>query len=123
MTKTKSSIPTETPCGEAEGGEAEVRGGGRSPPSGPVDEMLWPLYVELTNGTVYGCDLVVSATGVSPNVNGVNMVGERLILLEGGVVVDQEMRTSISDMYAAGDICSVKWEGQSKVWFQVRIRG
>lgn len=27
----------------------------------------WPLYVELTNGKVYGCDLVVSATGVVPN--------------------------------------------------------
>lgn len=27
----------------------------------------WPVYVELTNGTVYGCDFVVSATGVVPN--------------------------------------------------------
>lgn len=27
----------------------------------------WPVYVELTNGTVYGCDFVISATGVIPN--------------------------------------------------------
>ena len=30
-------------------------------------EDYWPVYVELTNGRVYGCDLVVSATGVVPN--------------------------------------------------------
>lgn len=33
---------------------------GRSPDS-------WPVYVELSNGKVYGCDLIVSATGVVPN--------------------------------------------------------
>ena len=27
----------------------------------------WPVYVELTNGRTFGCDLVVSATGVIPN--------------------------------------------------------
>ena len=27
----------------------------------------WPVYVELTNDKVYGCDFVVSATGVVPN--------------------------------------------------------
>ena len=27
----------------------------------------WPVYVELTNGRTFGCDLVVSATGVVPN--------------------------------------------------------
>ena len=26
----------------------------------------WPVYVELSNGRAYGCDLVVSATGVTP---------------------------------------------------------
>lgn len=30
--------------------------------------MLWPVYVELTNGKIYGCDFIVSATGVVPNV-------------------------------------------------------
>ena len=27
----------------------------------------WPVFVELTNGKVYGCDFIVSATGVIPN--------------------------------------------------------
>ena len=27
----------------------------------------WPVFVELTNDRVYGCDFVVSATGVTPN--------------------------------------------------------
>ena len=27
----------------------------------------WPVYVKLTNGVIYGCDVIVSATGVLPN--------------------------------------------------------
>ena len=27
----------------------------------------WSVFVELTNDKVYGCDFVVSATGVTPN--------------------------------------------------------
>lgn len=30
--------------------------------------VLWPVYVELTNGKIYGCDFIVSATGVVPNI-------------------------------------------------------
>ncbi|XP_058276244.1 pyridine nucleotide-disulfide oxidoreductase domain-containing protein 1 isoform X2 [Hirundo rustica] len=33
-----------------------------------ADEVLWPVYVELTNGRIYGCNFIVSATGVVPNV-------------------------------------------------------
>lgn len=121
-TERKSSTQTETPCGGAEGDKAEIKESRITLPSGPEDETLWPLYVELTNGKVYGCDLVVSATGVSPNMEGVELVGGRLILEGGGgVAVDRGMRTNIPDVYAAGDVCSVKWEGQSNVWFQVRI--
>ena len=29
----------------------------------------WPVYVELTNNKIYGCDFIVSATGVKPNVD------------------------------------------------------
>ena len=29
----------------------------------------WPVYVMLTNQMCYGCDLIVSATGVVPNVD------------------------------------------------------
>ena len=27
----------------------------------------WPVYVKLTNGIIYGCDVIVSATGVVPS--------------------------------------------------------
>lgn len=29
---------------------------------------VWPVYTQLSNGKVYGCDFIVSATGVVPNV-------------------------------------------------------
>lgn len=28
---------------------------------------VWPVYAQFTNGKVYGCDFIVSATGVVPN--------------------------------------------------------
>jgi len=30
-------------------------------------EGSWPVYIQLTNGKTFGCDFVVSATGVVPN--------------------------------------------------------
>ena len=33
-----------------------------------TDDIQWPVYVELTNGKIFGCDFVVSAIGVTPNV-------------------------------------------------------
>ncbi|XP_049678458.1 pyridine nucleotide-disulfide oxidoreductase domain-containing protein 1 isoform X1 [Accipiter gentilis] len=84
------------------------------------DEVLWPVYVELTNGKIYGCDFIVSATGVVPNVkpflDGNNFaVGE-----DGGLKVDKHMHTSLPDIYAAGDICTASWE-PSPVWHQMRL--
>lgn len=32
------------------------------------EENQWPVYVELSNGKIFGCDFVVSAIGVTPNV-------------------------------------------------------
>jgi hypothetical protein len=28
----------------------------------------WPVYVRLTNNRIFGCDFVISATGVTPNI-------------------------------------------------------
>ena len=33
------------------------------------NEYSWPVYVELTNGKIYGCDFIISATGVTPAVD------------------------------------------------------
>ena len=38
---------------------------------------------------------------------------------EGGVVVDNEMRSNLPHVYAAGDVCSANWD-HSQLWFQVR---
>ncbi|KAG8438532.1 hypothetical protein GDO86_004919 [Hymenochirus boettgeri] len=78
----------------------------------------WPVYVELTNGKIYGCDFIVSATGVVPNtkpfLNGNNVdVAE-----DGGLKVNDHMQTSLTDIYAAGDICTASWN-VSPLWQQV----
>ena len=98
------------------------------------EEEGWPVYVELTNGNVYGCDFVVSATGVVPNnagelvVRGVGPVQDEgaelplrleLVQEDGGVKVDTQMRTSLPCVYAAGDVCTPQWERHSDLWFQV----
>ena len=117
----RNLVPSQLPnpnSSPSSGEGEEVRGGAEAACSSDPDS--WPLYIEMTNGKVYGCDLVVSATGVSPNVGGVEMVGGELTLEDGGVAVDQEMRTNVRDVYAAGDVCTVKWEEHSRVWFQVR---
>ncbi|XP_075066904.1 pyridine nucleotide-disulfide oxidoreductase domain-containing protein 1 isoform X2 [Mixophyes fleayi] len=80
----------------------------------------WPVYVELTNGKTFGCDFIVSATGVVPNtepfVLGNNFdVGE-----DGGLRVDDHMRTSVPNVYAAGDICTAAWT-PSPLWQQMRL--
>ena len=37
---------------------------------------------------------------------------------EGGVAIDNEMRSNLRDVYAAGDVCTASWE-HSLLWFQV----
>ncbi|KZC09569.1 PREDICTED: pyridine nucleotide-disulfide oxidoreductase domain-containing protein 1 [Dufourea novaeangliae] len=83
----------------------------------PTEE--WPVYVELTNGKIIGCDFIVSATGVIPNSNILGL--EDLKKAEdGGLLVDWKLETSEHDIYAAGDVCSAGWD-LAKHWFQMRL--
>ncbi|NWU94071.1 PYRD1 protein, partial [Upupa epops] len=84
------------------------------------DEALWPVYVELTNGKIYGCNFIVSATGVVPNVEPFLPGNDFAVGEDGGLKVDKHMRTSLPDVYAAGDICTASWE-PSPVWHQMRL--
>ncbi|XP_048358325.1 pyridine nucleotide-disulfide oxidoreductase domain-containing protein 1 isoform X2 [Sphaerodactylus townsendi] len=84
------------------------------------DEELWPVYAELTNGKVYGCDFIVSATGVVPNVQPFLEGNNFALGQDGGLMVDKDMRTSLPGIYAAGDICTTSWE-PSPVWQQMRL--
>lgn len=80
----------------------------------------WPVYVKLANGEVYGCDFVVSATGVTPNTSPFDSSANFSVAEDGGFKVDDNMMTNIDDVYAAGDVCTASWE-PAKCWFQMRL--
>lgn len=84
-------------------------------------DLSWPVFVELTNGNIYGCDLIVSATGVSPNSKfEIRDSRDFEYASDGGIKVNDKMETNVEDIYAAGDVCSTSWE-QAPHWFQMRL--
>lgn len=93
----------------------EIRADSRDSSSGP-----WPIYVHLTNGKIYGCDFIVSATGVVPNSSLFAKNGKLILANDGGIKVNWKMETSIPNIYAAGDVCTASWE-QATHWFQMRL--
>jgi len=78
------------------------------------------VKVQLTNGKIYECDFVVSATGVTPN-SGLEIKDNKHfeIANDGGIRVNWKMETNLPDIFAAGDLCTVDWT--SKHWFQMRL--
>ncbi|XP_019792175.1 pyridine nucleotide-disulfide oxidoreductase domain-containing protein 1 isoform X2 [Tursiops truncatus] len=85
-----------------------------------ADKEIWPVYVELTNEKIYGCDFIVSATGVTPNTEPFLCGNNFDVAKDGGLKVDDHMHTSLPDIYAAGDICTASWQ-PSPVWQQMRL--
>lgn len=79
----------------------------------------YPITVELTNNELIECDFIVSATGVTPRIlfqsNSDFKLGP-----DGGIWIDEDMKTSVDSIYAAGDVCYAGWE-HSKFWFQMRL--
>jgi NAD(P)H-nitrite reductase large subunit len=59
------------------------------------------LNVQLSNGKSLEVDLVISATGVRPNIDYLNSSG---LQIDRGVLVNEQMQTSAKDIYAAGDV-------------------
>lgn len=82
----------------------------------------WPVYVTLSNGKQYGCDLVVSATGVVPNTEVFSTVKHCEYGKEGGVKIDDQFRVlgCNGNVYAAGDVCCASWD-HSPQWLQMRL--
>jgi len=75
-----------------------------------VTEILGAERVEgvrLADGRSVPADLVVVSIGIKPNVDWVKRSGIRC---GRGVIVDDRMRTSAPDVFAAGDLC--EWRGQ-----------
>ncbi|PIK33860.1 putative pyridine nucleotide-disulfide oxidoreductase domain-containing protein 1 isoform X2 [Apostichopus japonicus] len=89
----------------------------------------WPVYALLTNDKMYGCDFIVSATGVVPNGNKlVTLDLDLKLAADGGVIVNNCMKTNIDHIYAAGDVCSASWDWaphwlQMRLWSQARQMG
>ena len=59
------------------------------------------LTVKLSNGKAIEVDLVISATGVRPNIEYLNSSG---LEIERGVLVNERMQSSDANIYAAGDV-------------------
>jgi len=59
-----------------------------------------PLRVRLSDGQTLDCDLVISATGVKPNIGFLENSAVKCLL---GVLTDEHLQTSVAGIYAAGD--------------------
>ncbi len=59
------------------------------------------LTIHLDNGGILNADLLISATGVRANIDFLSNSG---IKTDQGIVVNQQMQTNISNIYAAGDV-------------------
>lgn len=64
-----------------------------------------PLLAKLSNGTTLECDLIISATGVKPNLDFLEGSG---LEVDQGLLVDDNMQTNVKDVYAAGDVAQVR---------------
>jgi len=60
-----------------------------------------PLQAQLSNGQTLEADLVIASAGVRPNVD--FLQGSR-VKLGQGVVIDEAMRTSVEEIFGAGDV-------------------
>jgi NADPH-dependent 2,4-dienoyl-CoA reductase/sulfur reductase-like enzyme len=79
-----------------------------------------------TNEGRYETDCVVVAIGVVPNTSW--LTGSELDVEErGGIIVDQGLKTSAPDVFAAGDCASVQWFDGSRrpeqLWYTARDQG
>ena len=63
------------------------------------------LRVNLSTGQSVDADLVISATGVKPNIE---FLTETAVHTDQGIVVNDYLQTSNIDIYAAGDVCQGK---------------
>lgn len=98
--------------------QAELRSVLEVPASARTADKPFPLVCAFQDGRTEEADLVISATGVIPNTELAPAHATRAA--DGGLVVDREMRTSVANLYAAGDCCSIAWS-ESAEWFQMRL--
>jgi NADPH-dependent 2,4-dienoyl-CoA reductase/sulfur reductase-like enzyme len=61
------------------------------------------VVVKTTGGQEVAVDVVVAGLGIQPNVDLAEQAGMRV---DNGIVVDELLRTSVSDIFAAGDVAN-----------------
>jgi NADPH-dependent 2,4-dienoyl-CoA reductase/sulfur reductase-like enzyme len=85
-----------------------------------------PRAVGLVGGEEVPADLVVAAIGVVPNT--AFLAGSALTVSKGGAIeVDDALKTSAPDIWAAGDCANVTWADGSRrpeqLWYTARDQG
>ena len=80
----------------------------------PATPAVGPMQVRLSTGQVLEADLVISATGVRPNIGFLEHSGVRCLV---GVLTDEHLQTNVPGIYAAGDCAEAfdKVSGQTIV--------
>jgi len=70
-----------------------------------IEKREKDLLVHLSDGSQIECDVVMAATGRSPNVHNLGLEEVGVALAENGAVkVDEYSRTSVDNIYAVGDV-------------------
>ncbi|KRT79338.1 FAD dependent oxidoreductase [Oryctes borbonicus] len=85
-----------------------------------VATSMFPVEVSLTNGEKINCDLVISATGVEPNIDFEISSSKLELSPVNEIIVNEFMQTSVPNIYAAGDVCHANWE-HAKHWFPMKL--
>jgi NADPH-dependent 2,4-dienoyl-CoA reductase/sulfur reductase-like enzyme len=68
-----------------------------------VEKVDGKLRVALSNGSVLTVDSVVAGIGIQPDVSLAESAGLRI---ENGIVVGENLRTTVPDIFAAGDVAT-----------------
>lgn len=79
--------------------------------------------VSLADGQRLACDLVVVGIGMQPNTELAAAAG---LEVGQGIRVDAHLRTSVADIYAAGDVCEFRLAGQyqrQETWRNAEAQG
>lgn len=69
-----------------------------------VDENNTAHSVVLSNSKIISCDFIVVAAGVRPNIK---FIQGNSIEIKNGIVIDSHCRTTVKDIYAAGDVTAL----------------
>jgi len=71
-----------------------------------------PVAAVLADGRRIECDLIVTAIGMRPNTH---VVAGTEIAVHSGILTDHHMQTSVSDVWAAGDLAEPEIAGVTRV--------